>query len=343
MTARRNRKFTLKDIAEYVGTAKSTVSRVLNNTSTKIPVTEKTRKKIFDAARKFDYSPDINARRLSNGKSHIIALVIPSLTTGALADHTIMSVMTGMEEAIINTRYKLLLLFRTSEFVSNKEYLKLFKENCIEGMIIWGATFEDNYVCELAGRPVIEINTYFPDSNISTITHDSFGGFFKLTEYLIKKGHRKFLHIGSFKTFSIARERTEGFMQALKKHGIEIRDDHVFETFSGHDSAFKLMDKVLSNGKYEYDAVVAFNDSVALDVYTAARKHGKKIPEDFALTGADGVDVFGEGVAPITTVRVDCRRMGKMAVEKLIAMIEGRQKYPFKEVIDTEVLIRDTT
>lgn len=342
MINRQERKFTLKDIADYVGTAKSTVSRVLNNTATKIPVTDKTKKKIFEAARKFDYSPDINARRLSNNRSHIIALVIPSLLNGAAIDRTMLDVMTGMEEAIIRTKYKLLLVFRTNEFVLNKEYMKLFKEKCIEGMIIWGTTLEDTYVSELAGRPVIEINTYFPDSRISTITHDNFGGVFKLTEYLIKKGHRKFLHIGGFKTNSIAAERTEGFMKALKTQGIRIRADHVFEESFSRGPTFNLMDKILSSEKYDYDAVVASNDIMAVDIYTAARKHGKRIPEDFALTGADGVDVFGEGIAPLATVKVDCRQMGKTAVEKLIAMIEGKLEFPFREVIKTEMLIGNT-
>lgn len=342
MVVRQDRKFTLKDIAEYVGTAKSTVSRVLNNTTTKIPVTEKTKRKIFEAARKFDYSPDINARRLSNSRSHIIALVIPSLLNGAAIDRTMLDVMTGMEEAIIRTKYKLLLVFRTDEFVSNKEYLKLFKEKCIEGMIIWGTTLGDKYVSELAGRPVIEINTYYPDSRISTIIHDNFGGFFRLTEYLIHKGHTKFLHIGGFKTNSIAEERTDGFMKALKKHAIRIRADHVFEESFSRGPAFNLMDKILSDGKYDYDAVVASNDIMAVDIYAAAMKHGKRIPEDFKLTGADGVDVFGEGVGRITTLKVDCRRMGRTAVEKLIAMIEGKQEFPFSEVIETELLVGDT-
>lgn len=342
MVARQERKFTLKDIAEYVGTAKSTVSRVLSNTSTKIPVTDKTKKRILEAARKFDYSPDINAQRLSSSRSHIIALVIPSLLDGAVADPTIINMITGMEEAMLRTRYKLLLVFRTDDFVADREYLKLFKEKYIEGMIIWGTTLEDKYVCELAGHPVIEINTYFPDSRISTITHDNSGGFFRLTEYLIKKGHRKFLHIGGFKTNSIAKERTEGFMKALTKHGIKIRADHVIESSFSRGPVFNLMDKILSGDKHDYDAVVASNDIMAVDIYAAARKHGKRIPEDFVLTGADGVEAFGGGGAPITTVKVDCRQMGKTAVEKLIAMIEGTQKYPFNEVIKTEMFIGDT-
>ncbi len=343
MVARQERRFTLKDIADYVGTAKSTVSRVLNNTSTKISVTAKTKKRILEAARKFDYSPDINARRLSNSRSHIIALVIPSLLNGAIADRTIIDVITGMEEAMIKTGYKLLLVFKTDDFVADKEYLKLFKEKYIEGMIIWGTTLEDKYVCELAGRPVIEINTCFPDNRISTITHDNLGGFFRLTEYLIKNGHRKFLHIGGFKTNSIAKERTEGFMKALKKHNIKIRTDHVFEESFSRGPVFNLMDKILSSERYDFDAVVASNDITAVDVYSSARKHGKKIPQDFALTGADGVEIFGDGIAAITTVKVDCRKMGRTAVEKLVAMIEGRQKYPFRELIMTELVIGETT
>jgi DNA-binding LacI/PurR family transcriptional regulator len=74
----RNKVYTIKDIAENVGVAPSTVSRVLNNSASKIPIAEKTRKKVMDAARKLNYAPNVNARRLTRKDTNTIAILLPS-------------------------------------------------------------------------------------------------------------------------------------------------------------------------------------------------------------------------------------------------------------------------
>jgi DNA-binding LacI/PurR family transcriptional regulator len=340
-------KCTIKDIAEYANVGISTVSRVLNKTSNPISITETTKKKIYEAVKKFDYTPNINAKRLSKNQSLIIALIIPGYAdrdgSHAFSDYTLMETMRGIEDSIINTPYKLLLVFKTEKYVSEKEYLKLFREKCIDGMIIWGASLEDKYIDELDAFPVIQINTRNKLEGFKNyIGHDNFKGGCEITEYLIEKGYKNFLYFKANQTNTIAIERCNGFLKALEKHNIEIDSKNIIDCSFDWTSAYEIMDELLEAGKLKFDCVVTPNDSIAFGVYKAALKHGKKIPEDFALTGGDGIDPFIETSCPLTTFKVDCFKMGQLAINKLTALIEGKLKGSFEDLLTPEIIIRNS-
>lgn len=343
---RNNGKYTIKEIARYAGVAPSTVSRVLNNTVTSIPVTEKTRKKILRAVKEFDYSPNVNAKRLSAKKTFVIGLQVPANETSpahAFSDHTLIETMRGIEDIVKNSEYKLLIIFKTAKYFKDNEYIKLFKEKNLDGLIIWGE--HDNYAYNdaILDYPVVFVNSSpGAPQNINFITHDNYNASFMLTEHLIKKGYKNFLYLTANQTLSIVRERKAGFLDALKKHSLEIDDSKIIESTCISRQAFEIMDKILAEKKLSFDAVACINDSAAIGVYQAALKHGKKIPQDFALAGGDGVDVFGENYLPLTTFRVNCFEMGRRAVQRVFELIDDKNPTPSTEKIKAELVIRKT-
>lgn len=338
--------YTIKEIASYAGVAPSTVSRVLNNTLTSIPVTEKTRKKIFAAVKKFDYSPNVNAKRLSAKKTFVIGLQVPAdetSTVHAFSDHTLVETMRGIEDIVKSSEYKLLIIFKTAEYFRNSEYIRLFKEKNLDGLIIWGEYDAYSYKEEILDYPVVFINSRpaYPQK-INFIGHDNYNASFTLTEYLIDKGYRDFLYFTADERLSITKERMSGFMDALQKHSIKIDSSKIIRSDYISDMGFKIMDKILTENKLSFDAVVCINDTAAAGVYQAALKHGKKIPLDFAITGGDGVDVFNEGWLPFTTFKVNCFEMGRRAVQRVFELIDGKNMTSSAEMIKTELLIRET-
>lgn len=347
LSMNKKNRYTIKDIAEYAGVGISTVSRVLNKTSNPISITEATKRKIFEAVKKFDYAPNVNAKRLSKDKSFTIALVVPGYSEfgncHAFSDYTLMETLRGIEDSITGTPYKLLLVFKNQKYIGEKEYLKLFGEKSIDGMLIWGARFSDDYIRELCDYPVVMINSYneFADG-AGYIGHDNVQGSFDVTEHLIAKGYRNFLHFRGIQDNSIAVDRNDGFLKAIRKRNIKIRKSCIVDSPFDWKSAYHAMDELLTGNALVFDAVVSGSDGIAYGVYKAAVKHGKKIPGDFALVGGDGVDRFIESSCPLTTFKVDCFKMGKLAVEKLTALIDGRLKKPFKRLIKTKIVIRDT-
>jgi len=345
VTVKKGAKATIKDIAKAVGVAPSTVSRVLSKTSTKIPVTEETRSKILDAVKRMNYSPDINAIRLSRNKSNVLCLVIPTVMEPdgrfGLADHTIVSMMQGVESAIAKTDYRLLLAFKNRKFLDGKEYMRIFSERCADGMIIWGASTTDSYIAELADYPLIQVNSRYPFcEGLNTIEHENEAASFAVTRHLIERGRRRFLYFGARLADSIAIARKAGFLKALESSGLPAPEPSLFELNYQLAPSFSLMDSLLGSGRRDFDAVVCVNDNTARGAILALRKHGLRVPEDVAVTGGDGVDSSSAEFEEITTYKVDCVRLGSLAVESLIDLVEGRLNGPFRKTIPVELLIR---
>jgi len=343
MTRKTDRKCTLKDIARHVGVASSTVSRVLNGSDTKIPVTEETRSRIFEAVKLLDYSPDINALRLSRSKSFIIALVIPALSEmggrSGMLDATIVRMMQGIEEAISDTPYKILLIFKNSRFVDSKEYLRLFKEGCVDGMMIWGSSSADSYVSELSSLPVVQVNSVCGDPAVSSITNDNEGGSVAVVEKLVAKGRRRFVYLGGIPGNSISVERERGVMKALRRHRLKLEPQFHLDAGFGMERASVVFDEFLACGRRDFDAVVCVNDATACGVYLSARRKGFKIPSDFSLVGADGMSDL---LIPLTTVKVDAVEMGRLALRSVIDLVEGRAKAPVRKIVPCSLLMRST-
>jgi LacI family transcriptional regulator len=87
-------------------------------------------------------------------------------------------------------------------------------------------------------------------------------------------------------------------------------------------------------------AIFAFNDLVALGAYQAARRLGLAIPDDIALVGFDGLSLGEFLDPPLTTVHIDKRRMGELAVTQAKLLLAGES--PRLALVDTELLIRQS-
>jgi len=263
-----NKRTSIKDIAGHTKVARSTVSRVLNNVESAYPIASATREEIFAAARTLNYTPNINARRLFRNKSYTIALVIPSLDdrreSYALSDElSFWETMQGIEDALYLSTYRLTLIFRNRRYLEQKEYLRLFDERTIDGMLIWGTMSCDNYLQELAGKPVVQLNSHAKptvDAAVVEINHRQGG--FQVGSALLQAGCRRILYISGTEGISITDEYRYGFFDALLAFGVPIRNELFFSGGSDSDGLDKILDQVLTDG-VEFDAICCFNDDLA--------------------------------------------------------------------------------
>lgn len=336
---------TLTQLAEIVGVGPSTVSRVLNNSNSnsKVRITEKTIRKIHKAAKENGFTPNIHALRLLKNRTFVIGLEVPSGSVGnhTFADNSLIGTLRGIEEVIVNSDYKLLILFKNEKYMSTQENVKLLREKAIDGLLIWGASYLDHYAEGITEHPVIFLNSR-PQGfkNFNFIGHENFNASFELTEYAIKQGCRKFLYFSSSAN-SINEERYNGFMAALTKHNLTFGRERLIEAQYRRDIAAQLMDQILTEKKLKFDAVVCSNDAMAAGVYDAAQRHGLNIPQAFKLAGADGIhDIYDN--FQITTIAVDCFNLGALATRKLIGLVEGKEKNCQEIHLKAKLLKRQT-
>ncbi len=336
MREKTNKACTISNIAEYAQVSRSTVSRVLNNVNTKVPVSAATRAKIAEAIRHFDYMPNANARRLSHNKSFIIGLQVPAhhLSRYVFTDYNLIGAMHGLEAALLPSDYKLLLLFQSEKYMQKHEYLSLLKSKSIDGLLIWGATCGDHYDAALADYPVIFLNSLPAGaSGFEWICHDNHQGSLELVGRLIEAGARRFRYLSGPLSNSISLDRYCGFREALAQAQIPFDEER--ERWFGdfhRDSARALTAPFFeTSGDLGFDAIVCSNDMMASGVYDAATAAGRQPGKDFQLAGGDGADDCAQ--YPLKTFRSDRFALGFRGINRMFELIdaagpqEPRQEY----------------
>ena len=323
--------YTIKDIARYAGVAPSTVSRVLSNKPNRVNITEKTKEKIWAAVKEFNYTPNVNARRLAGCRVNTIALVMPSRVDTAVdvfSDVFLRKLLLGLERVMIERKCRLMMVFKHDSYVADREYLKIFNEGSISGMLIWGARTDDRYIRELYNMPVLQVGGYYEQSPLMNyIGHDIEQGSYMVARNVLKQGRRKIACVWGPPYSSISLEHRGGVMRAMDEAGLRPEMEFSMESF-GRAEGEKSMELALTSGNNP-DAALFCTSTEAMGAENAMRKHGMT-SSDIILGGGYG----GEADAPhIATYIPDAVNMGKTGAETLLGMIEGKITPPVRTIL----------
>ena len=140
----------------------------------------------------------------------------------------------------------------------------------------------------------------------------------EVASYLQSLGHQRIGYIAGPRGFMSARERREGFVEALEKRGLRIPEAMIVEGGYTYESGLAGAEILLSRSPRP-TAIFASNDEMAAGVYRAARDLGLDVPRDLSVVGFDDGPIAGRLSPPLTTVRLPIRDIGRMAAGKLIA------------------------
>ena len=338
------KKVSIKDIAKHVGVAPSTVSRVLNKASFTYPVSEKTRNKIFAAVKELNYTPNINARRLSQSKSYTLALVIPSSENFGeeyyvFNDISFNLAMKGIEEYLRKSEYRLLLIFKDKKYIASKEYIRLFEEKHIDGMLAWGPMMDDNYLSELYKYPLVQLNSLFrPDKDSYTVEIDNYQGGYQVADHLVKQGKRRILYIEGKNDVSISHEHKQGYLAALTAHGITPDEQLVVPGDFKRHCGYDVINQVI-RAKIKFDAVQCINDDIANECCRALEENGLVPSIDMLVGGGNRSHVrFLPNNDRIVSYYVDYCQMGRQALNVLQQLIQGKKPTCLHDRIKIELI-----
>ena len=321
--------YTLKDIANYAGVNKSTVSRVLNNnTSAKIPVSQKTRDKIYSAVKNLNYSPNSNAKKLTGCKSNTIALVLPPVRAnqgGLFSSHQFLPMLLGyLEPALIRLNLKLLLIFRSENFIEKHEYINMFRENSIDAMLIWGATQNDSYIGELDEYLVLQCGQYYSmETNAGYVGYDYFKGGVQVTEHIISAGRKKIACVWGPDFSSGANNYRRGVESVLVRNGIKPVLELQVNTFSGDESII-VMRKLIGEDRHtEFDGMIFSSTGLAIGAIKGAEEHGIVVPEQILFTGSGATIDYAEKIITFDTQDM---HLAEKTIDTLVEMMEKGKK-----------------
>ncbi len=212
----------------------------------------------------------------------------------------------------------------------------------IEGVILAGDAKAD-MVTEFQSQniAVVLVNNRIPGLDLPCVVSDEFGGVQLALEHLIGRGHRRIAMVaGRFSPYIVA-ERYSAFLEVMRLHGIQVEAQHVKMCEADVESAAQASMELLAQ-KDRPTAVLGANDVIAAGVMKAARRLGLRVPEDVAVVGFDDSTICPMLEPELTSVHINCRRMGELCVERLRSLLSGEECPPLT-VVPEELKERGTT
>lgn len=312
MTVRR--RLTIKEVAEAAGVSTQTVSRVLNN---RPDVAPETFLRVQQVITETGYAPNMLARSLTQGRSHILGVVAFGLEYFGPS-----RVLTGIEQQAAAMGYSISLnLIHAPETDDVDGLLDSVLGRQVDG-VIWA-------IPEVSGNrawsherspdlpvPVALVGGMAGQTSLTSIGIDNRSIGRLATEHLLAGGARRVGIVTGPLNWWEAQERLEGWRDTLDAHRVPARDRLVVEgdwtAMSGELGLDRLLEKMP-----DIDAIFASNDQMALGVLHGAHRLGRRIPEDLSIVGVDDIAEASHFWPSLTTVHQPLRDAGALAVQEV--------------------------
>lgn len=330
----------IRDVAKEAGVSVSTVSRALNGYT---DVSEKTRIKIQQTVQKLGYIPNQSAKNLSSKTNQNIALIIGDLGKEEKLDEFTGNILRGVYE-YVNKRGVTMATYGVDTFMQKERTLRdLCAEYSLAGVMLLGMKLQDPYLAEAKDLeiPCVLVDTHVEGKNTATVTTDDQKAFEEITDYVLDKGYSEVVLIKGKEDAEVTHKRYQGFQRSLKKH--QIQETEVYSCDFREEEAFKGAKLYIEKyGKSRARAFICMSDIMALGVCRAVQACGYSIPEDFSVTGFDGLYTLGYIKPGITTIDQNTSEKGYEGMKLLYEMLQGEKKssvvyVPYKFIIRDSV------
>ena len=313
-----HRPLTLRDVSEASGVSEMTVSRVLRNRG---DVSDSTRARVLEAARRLGYVPNKIAGALASQRVNLVAVVIPSLSNMVFPE-----VMTGISDVLDET--DLQPVVGVTNYLPEREEKVLYEMLSWRpsGVIVAGLEHSDasKAMLRASGIPVVEIMDVDgePIDAAVGISHRRAGR--EMAQEILRAGYRRIGFLGTKMPLDHrARKRFEGFVEALAKEGVEIADQ---EFYSGGSALAKgrEMTKTILDRTPDLDFIYYSNDMIGAGGLLYCLEKGYDIPGKIGLAGFNGVELL-DGL-PMRLATMDaCRtQIGSAAARVIAERVEGK-------------------
>ncbi|HJQ31653.1 MAG TPA: LacI family DNA-binding transcriptional regulator [Pyrinomonadaceae bacterium] len=326
----------IKDVAREAGVSTATVSHVINGTKY---VSDDTRRRVLDAIKRCEYSPNAHARSLASGRSNMLGLLISDISNPFFPE-----LVKSIEAAAFERGYNVILLNTNYDPERAAEYVRRLSELKMAGVALMTSELDSELFEAVTRRQVSVVfdSTDLTGERMSNICVDYAAGIEEAVRHLVSLGHRRIAHIAGASRIPSGVIRREAFLDFMKRHLPEEPEPAVYEGDFRLDGGRRAASEILASKELP-TAVVAANDMMALGAMREFRKAGLSIPGDISVVGFDDISFAALAEPPLTTVCSPRAEIGRRVVEALVALIERPEEKGTELRIPTHLITRDST
>lgn len=313
----KNNRRTIKEIAQMAGVSPTAVSFVLNG---KEGIGQDTRDRILEIIKETGFQPSAASQRLSLRKSFNLAVAYLQ-TASPFSDLFYYEIANGIISLASRHHYNV--VFSPLEVRDGKIATPdIVLRNDVDGMVFL-QEIDPEFLSrpDISAVPHVLVDLHTPIANHVHVSIDAEKSISRITEFLIRKGHRAIAFLGSGVNFGYYSRCFTGYQRAMK--GIAVYPQWIqqaADAFSGVDACVEA----LLGGENPPTAICCTSDLLAINAMRAIKARGLSIPNDISITGIDDI-VLSQYVEPrLTTVGFDKPEIGCLAGQLLMDIIEGK-------------------
>lgn len=330
---------TIKDIADYLNIAMSTVSKGLNNAT---DISDETREKVIAAAIELGYTPK---RRKSSFKQNNLferkVCVFIENMDYENRDQFGYDLIQGFKQSAEIRNWEVDIIPSNLNAQSRSEYDKFMITNRYSGAFMIGFSMHNDYSLQFSRTKIPTVlfdNHILNNPKLGYVGTDHYEGLKLAVNHLYELGHTKIAFLNGAKNTMISAQETQAFRDVMNELGLYV-SPHLLE--SGYyvpDCAKYHVPKFIDHGA---TAIICASDLIASGAISEVQKRNLKVPEDISIIGFDDLPLCLNITPQLTTIKQDRLSLGKSAMILLDCLIN---EIPIsKAILRAELIIRDST
>lgn len=312
---------TIKSIAKALKLSPATISRALNDSH---EIKQATKDRVLAYAKEHNYRPNTFAKNLKTGKTNLIGVVIPFLSSPFFLEF-----IEELYKAAMPLNYTLLPFQTQNREEQEKEALLFLRQQNVAGIIISPAHENSNVTLlediQVNSCPVILFDRIQHGLRTHKIGIHNSMETYQATEALLQKGRKRIAFLCG-KDIGNTKDRIRGYKNALHNHAVPLLDEYIIyadyrDPNQDIDEELKTTLSRLKEQDLLPDAIVGGTDTLSIKVLGILAALKLRVPEDVAVIGFTNTNLADYLAPALSTIRQPTQEMAQLALELLIELI----------------------
>ncbi|MCK9300392.1 MAG: LacI family DNA-binding transcriptional regulator [Bacteroidales bacterium] len=334
------KKVSLKDIAQAVGVSSALVSMVLNGKAKQYGIGEEATRKVLAKAKELNYQPNIMARGLRSGKSHLLGLVVADISNPFFA-----ILAREIERAASERGYTVIYGSSDEQPGHLCTLMNTLANQGVDGIIVVPCENSEDLISDLYLQKyaMVLVDRFFPNINTLSVSLDNAKACRDVTQHLLNQGFKRITFVSYESELYHTTERIRGYREAMQEAGLG-QNVNVLEL--PQEKYHEMMLQVFEDNQINKnsDALIFSTNSLTIQGLYVLNQLKIRIPEDVAVFGFDGGDVFHLYSPAISYVKQPVEEMGRKAVTILIDQLESDEPQEIKRYeLKPELVITESS
>jgi LacI family transcriptional regulator len=284
-------------------------------------VRDTVRERVWQVIQDTGYQPHAAARSLVTRRTRIVGVIIPEAVNILFTDPFFAHLLCGVTQTCNTQRYHLMLSLFTDAAGPKEMYRRVVGSGYMDGVVVTSMRVDDPLIGRLQDDhiPFVIVGRH-PNNGVHYVNVDNVAAARMAVEHLIRLGHQRIATITGPLNMTSGQDRLAGYRQALTAHQLPVDETLILEGDFTETGGTMAARRLLPRSP---TAIFAASDVMAVGALKALREAGLQVPQDVALVGFDDVPLASAVEPPLTTVRQPIERMGSMAADLLLDLLEN--------------------